>query len=228
MLPALGGCASNAVRRIYYNPYPQAQSLAVTVFRNESGSPDIDEMIVTDKFYTELQQIEGFEVIPVDRVINALNELGMAQVENATDAMTLADHLSVDGVIVGAITQYDPYSPPLVGMAVQLYSRHREPVEAKAAAVDAGDLARRGQPFAMETQLPLRPSAGVVRIIDARQNATIRRIKKYARQSNAGATPYGWKKYTTRLNYLRFVAHEIIGELLAQQESRNDATVVGD
>jgi TolB-like protein len=202
------------------SPYAEPRSLAVTVFLNQSGSDALDPIAVTDEFYTELQQVEGLQVIPVNRVLAALQELGLANVRSPAEAVQLAEVLGVDGVIVGSITRYDPYPPPLVGMAIQLYAREDRLGPPPALPAEAWELARLGKPFELAEAAPLRPRAMVVRIFDADQPAVQERLKQYARARGGDQGPYGWKRYTTRQNYLGFVAQEMIGELLAQESQR--------
>ena len=142
-------------------------------------------------------------------------ELGMEKISSPTDALTLADALGVDGVIVGSITQYDPYFPPRMGMAIQLYTREGPRSGLAFEEVDPGALARAGKPFELSRMEDLEPQVSIVRIVDANQDDVKKRLKLYARDRSSDLEPYGWKKWTTRQNYPRFVAHEIIGELLA-------------
>jgi hypothetical protein len=132
--------------------------------------------------------------------------------------LALSQELDADGVIVGSVTQYDPYPPPRVGMIVQLYLREQlSGGEADRRHVDPGELARAGTPFELEPGRPIEPRAAVSRIYDADESSVIERIKAYARGREGADRPYRWQTYTTSRNFLRFVSHEIIGELLAQE-----------
>jgi len=207
---------------LYVSPYPGPRSLAVTVFLNQSGSAALDPMVVTDEFYTELQQIPGLEVVPVNRVLATMDQLGLSAVRGPDEAVLLADALGVDGVIVGAVTRYDPYWPPLVGMAVQLYGRSdpNEPGVAPESPVPPWELSRMARPFRLGGTRQVKPQAMVVRIYDAARDETVARLKRYSALRGSDETPFGWRKQATRRSYLRFVAHEIIGELLAQEQQR--------
>ncbi len=217
---AVVGCGGNSIERVYRSPYRQAFVIAVVPFLNQSGSENLDVMAVTDEFYTELQQVTGgLQVIPVNRVLAALTKLGIKNVSNPDEVMMLAGQLGADAIIVGTVTRYDPYQPPRMGMALQLYHREKADKE-NISHVDPGGIARRGRAFEMPGGVPLQPEAMVVRIFDADRKEVIARIKKYTRHRQADTTPSGWRKFLTSRNYLRFVCYEMIGELLAQEQNR--------
>ncbi len=214
------GSRTSSVERIYHNPYPLQRTLAVIPFRNLSGTDYLDVMAVTDEFATELQMIDRIQVVPVNRVLAALVELGMDNVASPQDAIALAQNLGADGVIVGAVTRYDPYQPPKVGMLVQMYSQQLQaPPNAQddALHVNPGQMATQPKRLEMGKPTSLEPQSGVARIFDADQDAVIERIKRYARDRSGKRSPTGWKTYLTTRKYLQFVSHEVIGELLAQE-----------
>jgi len=220
------GCG-NSVERVYHSPYRAAFIIAVVPFLNQSGSENLDVMAVTDEFYTELQQVTGdLQVIPVNRVLTALTKLGLRNVSNPDEIMLLAGQLGADAIIVGTVTRYDPYQPPRMGMALQLYHREKIDEERSVHNIDPGNIARRGKAFEMPGGIPIRPEAMVVRIFDADRKEVIARIKKYTHRRQADTTPSGWKKFLTSRNYLRFVCYEMIGELLAQEQKRLDRMAV--
>jgi len=206
------------------------RTIAVAPFLNQSGSEFLDMIAVTDEFYTELQQVEGLHVVPVNRVLATLGNLGKIQVNSPAEAVALLEALNADYVIVGSITRYDPYSPPKVGMAVQLYYRQTPPAaELNRKFINPGELARHDKPFAgMLPGEPIRPRAAVVRIYDADQREVIEKIKRFAKKRSGSERPAGWRNYITTRNYLRFVSHEIIKEMLAQERERLVAETRGE
>ena len=144
----------------------------------------------------------------------------MKNVSRPDEVIALAENLGVDAVIVGTVTRYDPYPPPEMGMALQLYLRDDMRQEKSFNSIDPGELARAPRPVDLPVKPALRPQAMVVRIFDTAQVEVVERIKKYAQNHNTDKTPLKWKKYTTSRNFLRFVCHEMIGELLAQEQQR--------
>lgn len=220
---SLTGCDSySQVPRMYRNPYPQPKIFAVTIFRNLSGSEDIDVMAVTDAFYAELKNADArsFQVVPVNRVLAALADLGLSNVNHPADVAALAKVLEVDGIIVGAVTQYNPYFPPRLGMSVQLFLREKYEQSPAAKYVGSKEMARAAVDFSFIVKHPVEPTNAVDRIIDARDDNVVKRLKKYIKSKRISAGPAGWKKYTTTENYPYFVSHEIVGELLARERDR--------
>ena len=219
----LAGCRSpGGSSRFYQNPYAQTQNLAVTVFRNQSGSESLDTMAVTDEFYAELQRVPGFEVIAVNRLLAAMDELDISKISGPEDIAELSDLVGADAMIIGAVTHYDPYPPPRMAMAIQLYRRgasstaHGRP----AGEIQPSEIARAGQPFVMGTAEKMRPQSMVVKLVDAAEKETVERIKQYATSRTGEQKPYGWKRYTTQRNFLGFVSHELIWEMLSQERAR--------
>lgn len=220
----LTGCARpQQVARIYRCPYPQPKTFAVTIFRNLSGSEDIDVMAVTDAFYAELKSTDArnFQVVPVNRVLATLVNLGLDNVNSPADVALVADALAVDAVIVGAVTQYDPYFPPRLGMSVQLFLREDfNEAETDTKHVDARKLAQAATNFTLQVASPVVPKTAVDRIIDAKDDLVVARLIEYAQIRSTNTGPAGWKKYATTENYPFFVSHEIVGELLALERDR--------
>ena len=52
-------------REQIHNPFLQVQRVAVPPFYNQSQNPTVDTELVAEKYYTALQAIPGFEVLPV-------------------------------------------------------------------------------------------------------------------------------------------------------------------
>ena len=114
------------------NPLPSCRRVAVAPFINLSTQPDLD--LQTEKlksgtysdrrfslaYFAELQKTPGFEVIPVGVVERAIaaNRLPM---NGPRDYVTAADRIGADAIVVGAVTDYDPYHPRL-GLQINWYA----------------------------------------------------------------------------------------------------------
>ena len=102
-------------------PYETRQVFAVAPFRNESGSVHADGARLADKLTQRLSLARGLDALPVNRVLAAMQALGMQRIANKGDAIRLRQTLGVDGLVVATVTAYEPYSPPKLGVNLELY-----------------------------------------------------------------------------------------------------------
>jgi hypothetical protein len=105
----------------FHNPFPQLSKVAVAPFFNLSNEPTVDGRRVAIAYFNALQEIPGFEVVPVGVVEGAMREYGIP-LRGAADARRLAQILDVDVVIVGAVTDYYAYYPPRMALQVEWYA----------------------------------------------------------------------------------------------------------
>lgn len=106
---------------VLYNPFPQLHKIAVVPFFNQSDAPMVDGVQIANAYRHQLQQIRGFEVLPVGVVEQYLRQNPIA-VNSTPDFQLLAQQLGVDAVVVGSITDFDQYYPPRMGLAVRWYA----------------------------------------------------------------------------------------------------------
>ncbi len=105
----------------FHNPFPQLARVAIIPFNNQSDVPTLDMEQVTLAYYGELQQIRGFEVVPVGVVRRTME--GMQN--DGTDIeqlRQLGQALGADAVVVGSVTDYSPYYPKRMTLAVNWYA----------------------------------------------------------------------------------------------------------
>lgn len=83
-------------------------------------------------------------------------------------------------------TEYDPYDPPIVGIAAQLYAvRGDAPLGRDAAVPDAAQ----ARPFAVSAEGPaLAPIADPQRVFDASHDAVIEDLKRFAMRDHELST----------------------------------------
>jgi hypothetical protein len=105
----------------FHNPFPQLHRVAVLPFGNQSKEPTVDGEQVAIAYYNELQAIRGFEVMPVG-VAKRLVAASEFTPSSPADFQKLAQVLGVDAVVVGSVTEYSPYYPPRMGLAVNWYA----------------------------------------------------------------------------------------------------------
>jgi hypothetical protein len=124
MLLLAGGCAACPDRMVqpqFHNPFPQLYRIAVLPFYNQSAEPTVDGEAVALAYYNELQGIPGFEVMPVG-VTKQLLAASQIEPRTGSDFQRLARAMNVDAVLVGSVTEYSPYYPPRIGLAVDWYA----------------------------------------------------------------------------------------------------------
>lgn len=119
-----GGCAPLPVVKHqpqYHNPFPQLHRVAILPFYNLSSNPTINQDEVAEAYYNELQKIRGFEVMPPG-VVKRWLEARDVEIDGTTNFQLLAQQLGVDALVRGAVTEYSPYYPPRIGLAVDWYA----------------------------------------------------------------------------------------------------------
>ncbi|HEX3999847.1 MAG TPA: hypothetical protein VHX65_14955 [Pirellulales bacterium] len=104
-----------------HNPFPQLTKVAIAPFINLSTDPSVDGREFGLAYFSELQLIPGFEVVPIGVVETAMRDNHLT-LNSASDCRRLAQLLGVDAVVVGAITDFDPYYPPRCGLQVEWYA----------------------------------------------------------------------------------------------------------
>ena len=128
----LAGCDMRQRAAVVTSPYERRQVFAVAPLRNESGNRYADGLNLADKLAQQLALTRGIDVLPVNRTLAAMHALGFGQITEVRQARQLQRALGVDGLVVGTVTAYDPYNPPKLGLALELY------VDGQLAPRDAG------------------------------------------------------------------------------------------
>lgn len=208
-------------------PYYQDQIWAVAPFMNESGISTIRVDAIADSFAEQAQHVKGINVVPVNRVILAMTQLKMKVVSTVAEAEQLLSILNVDGLILGSITAYDPYSPPTLGIAIQLYMAP----DVRFTKTQPDDVVRAPSDQWMGSMqvMPHNPVAQAAGVFDAIDNRTIQEVKQYAESRHISTGAYGTSIYLVSMDlYTEFVAHRLINELLSNEKKRLMAGLEGD
>jgi hypothetical protein len=103
------------------NPFPQIQTVAVLPFFNQSGEPTLSGQRVAMAYSNEIQSIRGFEVLPIGATESKISEFGRP-LNTGSDFQDFAQFLGVDAVLVGSVTDYQPYYPPRMTIKVNWYA----------------------------------------------------------------------------------------------------------
>jgi hypothetical protein len=118
------------------SPYADLRTFAIAPTINLSGSRDFDPLTVSDTLFVEMQQVSGLNVMPVNKTLIAMQRLGIRSIDDVATAQQLAAVLGADALVIPAITAYDPYHPPTIGMILQLYTPPPRPVQATPASAE--------------------------------------------------------------------------------------------
>ena len=111
------------------NPVPDVRTVAVVPFFNQSDERAVDGRQLATLYASELQKIPGVEVIPVGVVHTAMRQYDMEDLNGPKDAAKLAVLLNADAVVIGSVTEYDPYNPPRIGLSIAWYSPYKSKFE---------------------------------------------------------------------------------------------------
>ncbi|MEK6799572.1 MAG: hypothetical protein AABZ12_11445 [Planctomycetota bacterium] len=194
-------------------------TVAVAPAINLSGSTDFDPNRFADLMASELGYADGIRVIPVSRVLGVLAAQGKDRVESASHAGELVQWLGADALLVFAVTEYDPFDPPSVGLSAQLYGTRPRPGIELEGAVQSPALYR------LDARPPEQPGVHVLsetqRVFDAAHDSVVADIKTYASRRDADTSPYGWRRYVvSQQDFIRFCCSQTIDVLLNGERPR--------
>ncbi len=220
-IAASSSCVPRIVKPYsFISPYPASKVWAVVPLRNEAGTTLVDGTRLADHLVNQIQQINGISALPLNRVLRTMEANNIEQVNSIGEIITMINVLKVDGLIVGTVSAWDPYEPPKIGAAIQLY---------------AGENPRHGSSFdsrvmtraATSTDLPYgttlysQPVAQVSQYFDAANGTILSQLSQYAKGRTAIDNPAGWRRYLLDMDlYCEFVSHELIVGLLNEEYYR--------
>jgi hypothetical protein len=150
-----------------------------------------------------------------------MDAMGIRQIASKQDAMRMVQTLGVDGLIVGTISAYDPYDPPRIGLALELYLSPR--YDQEQADFDVRRLSR-----AATDELALAPPANsrqpvvaVSDILDARSPGTRENLQRYALDRGSVKDKDAWVSYRINIDlYSEFVSYVMSWRLLRAEAQR--------
>ncbi|MDZ4755118.1 MAG: hypothetical protein SGJ11_11575 [Phycisphaerae bacterium] len=213
------GCASEeklVAPTSLRSPWEGERVWAVAPLTNESGVSTVDTFRLSDQFVIELDGVEGISCLSLNRTLAGMQALGMRQVTNDADARSLMRVLQTDGLLVAAVTAYDPYRPLQLGIAAQVYTAD----DAAAAATDVSELtmARGGDEGSTRTAARSGPSSQTSRVYAANNHAVLAKVGEYAAGRHNPRSGLRKNVYLASMDsYARFVAYDVVRELLAAE-----------
>jgi len=205
ILTCLGGCESlshffsgekkSAPPPIEYTlqtPYSELRTFAVAPAINLSGSRDFDPYVISDTLFNEMQQVAGWNVLPLNKTLMAMRRLGIQTIDKPEDIRNLANLLGANAVVIPAVTAYDPYNPPAMGMILQLY----------------------------DTSSAI-PVAQVNAVFNATNQSVLRELRDFARGRTQYDSAMQDQKYLMDSDlYARFVCHAMVRRLIEVERER--------
>ncbi len=206
-------------------PQPEpTQVVVVAPVLNLSNSSDWDPLRVTDILASEFQSFPGIVVIPVNRTLAALALRGQSAVETPQDAYDLAREFQADATVVAAITEYDPYDPPRVGLVMQWYSleRRQTPFELDpVVASRQADVAPAGSSGYGDTVAPI---LQIQQVYNAAEHAVQADIRAFAKHRGGHESAYGAQIYTKSQElFVRYCCWTSIRTMLLARSSAQTA-----
>lgn len=214
---AAATCGCSSQKRIepltIANPFMGQATIAVAPAVNVSGSVDFDPNRFADQMASELGFADRVTVIPVSRVLGAMAVAGRDQVSSPQQAMEIAELVGADAILVFAVTEYDPFDPPRIGITAQLYGAtpwHGLGVQAEA------------------DETGVRLLAQTQRVFSGANVDVVQEIKGYAALRDADESPFGWRRYVvSQQHFQRYCCYATIRSLLSGDRSAVVATGAG-
>lgn len=207
------GCAFESLKYKSYppNPYPDLQKILILPFYNHSLEARMDGVEFANLMANELLKFDGFQVVRPQQILAA----GAAVPRNAEDALRLARQAKVDAVIVVAVTDYDPYDPPRVGVSVQF-------LRAQGRSLSGADIDRivqsaswRRGPLEMSREKAGNWMDAFETVYDAHEERIRREVVAYAQAQEESDSPFvGEKEFlAVQSRYLQFVSNQVLNRL---------------
>ncbi len=217
------GCTSGQHRDPHATVSP-ARTIVLAPVLNLSGTADFDPLKVTDLLASEFVAADGLSVVPVNLTLAELVRRGQDSVETPEDAIDLARTFGADGTFVVAITEFDPYPPPVVGMVLQYYAAQHhgtmsafDPVSASRSVTVT--------PAKLSAAATAGPAWQVQRVFNAADEQLLENIRRFAGDREGQQSPYGWRKYVlTQDLYLRYCGHALIKTMNGLDENDRKAS----
>jgi hypothetical protein len=223
MAAALTGCTSNPPPKPYGTesvlslPADRHAVWAVAPTINLSGQRPVDPLLESDLVFGQLQTVQGVIAIPVNRVVEVYLALRIDKVQSQDQANLVCDLLGCDGLIVPTVTIYDPYDPPKLGAALQLFIKPG--AYARPVGLDAHQLTQQAAASASESVAAASGLVQAVGVYDAANGSVRQAVTTFAQGRFDPNSPYAAREYIVSMDgFSGFVYHDLIGQLLASPQ----------
>lgn len=216
----MGGCRYQKPVDLNSPWLPRQQVWAVAPLANESGVSAVDRLAVSDALVLETASIDGVDVLPLNRTLEAMTalQIGLNGIPTNEEFQVLIQELGVDAILVGTVIAYDPYQPLRFGASIQL-------IEASGRVSQAFDprsltmaVSERGVQTGLAGPSPLVQASG---IFDAENHGVLMSLERYAAgRSTHELARSGVGLYLLDMDeFSEFVFHELLDRLLSQAQA---------
>jgi len=231
----LAGCAVFKPRsdpQVLHSPYQTRRIWAVLPLRNEAGTATVDGVALADRLTEQVEMVEGIDVLPVNRVLAAMQLMEARQISTPAQARALLAALGADGLIVGTVHAYDAYDPPKIGLALELYTQpaveqHELDLQRLLVAATEDDAQPAPAPQAGPPGPVRQPVSTVSGLWQGSDPLVRKQLEAYTRERGPEDPGHeGWRRYRSNINlYSEFVARAAIARLLDAESQRLKAAV---
>lgn len=165
--------------------------LVVAPVINLSDSSEWDPVKVTDIVAQEFSARPNTTVVPVNLVLASLARRGKTSVRSPADAVALATEFGADATVVTAVTAFQPYDPPLMGLVMQWYAAIPPAPEEGSGPAEHKHGAEPDRTAAAAARSL--PRFQVQRVFNAADHETRADIKRFAGRRDGLQSPYEWQ-----------------------------------
>lgn len=222
LLCACAGCMNKPTAAPLESPYPARQVWAIAPLRNESGSLHANGLTVADQMARQLENASNIDVLPVNRVLAVMESQRIGSLRSVLEVQQVMRLLGADYMVIGTITAYDPYDPPKMGMAIELFTSERVEqlrtinLRRLVGASTDSDItpatpANVGQPVSLTSGY-----------FDAADPDVRKRLQRYGhKRSQEDGEESSWRMYRINMNlFSEFVSYAMSWRLLEAEKKR--------
>ncbi len=221
-----GGCRYQAPTGLNSPWLPRQQVWAVAPLANESGVSSVDRLAITDSLILETASIEGVDVLPLNRTLDAMLalQIGLDGIPTVEEYQVLLQTIGADAIIVGTVIAYDPYQPLRLGASIQLIqspSANQTAFDPRALTLSISDHMNQAH---QEAPTPLIQASG---IYDAENHGVLIALESYAKgRSTHDLARSGVGLYLLDMDeYSEFVFHELLSRLVVRAQIAMEAAM---
>jgi hypothetical protein len=220
----MGGCVFESTKYKSYppNPYAEINVVAVLPFINQTRESRLDTIEMANVLASELTKFEGFRVVrPLQFFPTAGGTTSPGVPSSAEEAIRWGRGAKADAVLVAAVTDYDPFEPPKIGISVQF-------LRVQGRSISAADIDRivqsaswRRGPLALgRDKAPNWIDAFEV-VYDAHEERIRKELIAYSQAQMDTDSAFSREREFTAVQprFLQFVSNQVLNRLFARTPS---------